>query len=130
MKKVAGNLRIDLAQYRELEVITQFSSDLDPETKAQLAQGERIREVLKQDNYNPMSVEHEFISIYAATHKYLIDIELEDIADFEKGLLQFIDEKYPEVPGTIKETGELSKDMEERFVQAIEKFKAEFVKNR
>ena len=130
MKKVAGNLRIDLAQYRELEVFTQFSSDLDPETKAQLAQGERIREVLKQDNYNPMSVEHEFISIYAATHKYLIDIELEDIADFEKGLLQFIDEKYPEVPGTIKETGELSKDMEERFVQAIEKFKAEFVKNR
>ena len=130
MKKASGSIRIDLAQFREMEVFTQFSSDLDPETKAQLAQGERIREVLKQDNYNPMSVEHEFISIYAATHKYLIDIELEDIADFEKGLLQFIDEKYPEVLGTIKETGELSKDMEERFVQAIEKFKAEFVKNR
>ena len=130
MKKISGSIRIELAQYRELAAFSQFSSDLDPETKAQLAQGERIREVLKQDNYNPMSVEHEFISIYAATHKYLIDIELEDIADFEKGLLQFIDEKYPEVPGTIKETGELSKDMEERFVQAIEKFKAEFVKNR
>ena len=130
MKKISGSIRIELAQYRELAAFSQFSSDLDPETKAQLAQGERIREVLKQDNYNPMSVEHEFISIYAATHKYLIDIELEDIADFEKGLLQFIDEKYPEVLGTIKETGELSKDMEERFVQAIEKFKAEFVKNR
>ena len=116
MKKISGSIRIELAQY--------------PETKAQLAQGERIREVLKQDNYNPMSVEHEFISIYAATHKYLIDIELEDIADFEKGLLQFIDEKYPEVPDMIKETGELSKEMEDKFVQAIEKFKAEFVKNR
>ena len=112
MKKISGSIRIELAQYREL------------------AQGERIREVLKQDNYNPMSVEHEFISIYAATHKYLIDIELEDIADFEKGLLQFIDEKYPEVPDMIKETGELSKEMEDKFVQAIEKFKAEFVKNR
>ena len=91
MKKISGSIRIELAQYRELAAFSQFSSDLDPETKAQLAQGERIREVLKQDNYNPMSVEHEFISIYAATHKYLIDIELEDIADFEKGLLQFID---------------------------------------
>ena len=130
MKKISGSIRIELAQYRELAAFSQFSSDLDPETKAQLAQGERIREVLKQDNYNPMSVEHEFISIYAATHKYLIDIELEDIADFEKGLLQFIDEKYPEVPDMIKETGELSKEMEEKFVQAIEKFKVEFVKNR
>ena len=130
MKKISGSIRIELAQYRELAAFSQFSSDLDPETKSQLAQGERIREVLKQDNYNPMSVEHEFISIYAATHKYLIDIELEDIADFEKGLLQFIDEKYPEVPDMIKETGELSKEMEDKFVQAIEKFKAEFVKNR
>lgn len=130
MKKISGSIRIELAQYRELAAFSQFSSDLDPETKAQLAQGERIREVLKQDNYNPMSVEREFISIYAATHKYLIDIELEDIADFEKGLLQFIDEKYPEVPDMIKETGELSKEMEDKFVQAIEKFKAEFVKNR
>lgn len=130
MKKISGSIRIELAQYRELAAFSQFSSDLDPETKAQLAQGERIREVLKQDNYNPMSVEHEFISIYAATHKYLIDIELEDIADFEKGLLQFIDEKYPEVPDMIKETGVLSKEMEDKFVQAIEKFKAEFVKNR
>ena len=129
MKKISGSIRIELAQYRELAAFSQFSSDLDPETKAQLAQGERIREVLKQDNYNPMSVEHghQYLN---TTHKYLIDIELEDIADFEKRLLQFIDEKYPEVPGTIKETGELSKDMEERFVQAIEKFKAEFVGNR
>ena len=73
MKKISGSIRIELAQYRELAAFSQFSSDLDPETKAQLAQGERIREVLKQDNYNPMSVEHEFISIYAATqisHRY------------------------------------------------------------
>ena len=76
MKKISGPIRIELAQYRELAAFSQFSSDLDPETKAQLAQGERIREILKQDQYNPMPVENEVIIIYAATKKYLIDIEV------------------------------------------------------
>ena len=75
MKKISGSIRIELAQYRELAAFSQFSSDLDPETKAQLAQGERIREILKQDQYKPMPVENEVIIIYAATKKYLIDIE-------------------------------------------------------
>ncbi|MCI5588376.1 MAG: F0F1 ATP synthase subunit alpha, partial [Lachnospiraceae bacterium] len=91
MKKISGPIRIDLAQYTELAAFSQFSSDLDPDTKAQLAQGERIREILKQDQYNPMPVENEVIIIYAATKKYLIDIELEDIRDFEKGLLEYVD---------------------------------------
>ena len=130
MKKISGPIRIDLAQYTELAAFSQFSSDLDPDTKAQLAQGERIREILKQDQYNPMPVENEVIIIYAATKKYLIDIELEDIHDFEKGLLEYVDTKYPEVPDAIKTDGELKEETEQKLVKAIEEFKAEFAKNK
>jgi F-type H+-transporting ATPase subunit alpha len=128
MKKIAGPIRIELAQFRELAAFSQFSSDLDPETKAQLAQGERIREILKQDQYNPMPVENEVIIIYAATKKYLIDIELEDILDFEKGLFEYIDTKYPEVPEAIRKEGQMSQEIEDKLVKAIEEFKASFVK--
>ncbi len=130
MKKISGPIRIELAQYRELASFSQFSSDLDPETKAQLAQGERIREILKQDQYFPMPVENEVIIIYAATQKYLIDIELEDILDFEKGLLEHIDTKYPEVPESIRSTGEIKEDVEKKLIGAIEEFKADFAKKR
>ena len=130
MKKISGPIRIDLAQYTELAAFSQFSSDLDPDTKAQLAQGERIREILKQDQYNPMPVENEVIIIYAATKKYLIDIELEDIHDFEKGLLEYVDTKYPEVADAIKTDGELKEETEQKLVKAIEEFKAEFAKNK
>lgn len=130
MKKISGPIRIELAQFRELAAFSQFSSDLDPETKAQLAQGERIREILKQDQYNPMPVENEVMIIYAATKKYLIDIEVEDILDFEKGLFEYIDTKYPEVPETIHEKGEMDEDTEKKLVKGIEEFKADFIKNR
>ena len=130
MKKISGPIRIDLAQYTELAAFSQFSSDLDPDTKAQLAQGERIREILKQDQYNPMPVEDEVIIIYAATKKYLIDIELEDIHDFEKGLLEYVDTKYPEVPDAIKTDGEIKEETEQKLIKAIEEFKAEFAKNK
>ncbi len=126
MKKISGPIRIELAQYRELAAFSQFSSDLDPETKAQLAQGERIREILKQDQYNPMPVENEVIIIYAATKKYLIDVELEDILDFEKGLFEYIDTKYPEIPESIRTVGEIKEDVEKKLIQAIEGFKAGF----
>ncbi len=126
MKKISGPIRIELAQYRELAAFSQFSSDLDPETKAQLAQGERIREILKQDQYNPMPVENEVIIIYAATKKYLIDIELEDILEFEKGLFEYIDTKYPEVPESIRIVGEITEDTEKKLIQAIEGYKAGF----
>lgn len=130
MKKISGPIRMELAQYRELAAFSQFSSDLDPETKAQLAQGERIREILKQDQYKPMPVENEVIIIYAATKRYLIDVEVEDILEFESGLFEYIDTKYPEVPEGIRTSGEISEDNEKKLVQAIEGFKAEFMKSR
>ncbi len=130
MKKISGPIRIELAQFRELAAFSQFSSDLDPETKAQLAQGERIREILKQDQYNPMPVENEVMIIYAATRKYLMDIELERIMDFEKGLFEFIDTKYPEVPEAIRTDREIKPQTEERLIRAIEEFKKDFVKER
>ncbi len=130
MKKISGPIRIELAQFRELAAFSQFSSDLDPETKAQLAQGERIREILKQDQYNPMPVENEVMIIYAATKKYLIDVEVEDILEFEKGLSEYIDTKYPEVPESIRTDGEIKEDTEKKLVKGIEEFKADFIKNR
>ena len=130
MKKISGPIRIELAQFRELAAFSQFSSDLDPETKAQLAQGERIREILKQDQYNPMPVENEVMIIYAATKKYLIDVEVEDILEFEKGLFEYIDTKYPEVPESIRTDGEIKEDTEKKLVKGIEEFKADFIKTR
>ena len=128
MKKIAGPIRIELAQFRELAAFSQFSSDLDPETKAQLAQGERIREILKQDQYNPMPVENEVMIIYAATKKYLIDIELDQILEFEKELFEYVDTKYPEIPEAIRTSGEMSAEIEEKLVKAIEEIKEEFTK--
>ncbi|HBA96860.1 MAG TPA: F0F1 ATP synthase subunit alpha, partial [Lachnospiraceae bacterium] len=130
MKKISGPIRIELAQFRELAAFSQFSSDLDPETKAQLAQGERIREILKQDQYNPMPVENEVMIIYAATKKYLIDIEIEEILDFEKGLFEYIDTKYPEVPEAIRTEGVINEETEKKLIRGIEEFKADFAKNR
>ena len=89
-----------------------------------------IREILKQDQYKPMPVENEVIIIYAATKKYLIDIEISDILDFEKGLFEYIDTKYPEVPESIRTTGEIKEDIEKKLIEAIEGFKAEFTKNK
>ena len=129
MKKISGPIRIELAQYRELAAFSQFSSDLDPETKEQLAQGERIREILKQPiSIKPMPVENQVIIIYAATKKYLIDVEVDDIMDFEKGLFEYIDTKYPEVPASIREDKEIKEDTEKKLIQAIEEFKANFEK--
>ncbi len=128
MKKISGPIRIELAQYRELAAFSQFSSDLDPETKEQLAQGERIREILKQDQYQPMPVENQVMIIYAATKKYLLDIEIEDILDFESGLFEYMDTKYPEVPEAIRKDGEIKEDTEKALVKAIEEFKAQFMK--
>ena len=93
-----------------------------------MAQGERIREILKQDQYKPMPVENQVIIIYAATKKYLIDVEVDDIMDFEKGLFEYIDTKYPEVPASIREDKEIKEDTEQKLIQAIEEFKAEFEK--
>lgn len=128
MKKIAGPIRIELAQYRELAAFSQFGSDLDVDTKQKLDQGERIREVLKQGQYAPLPVWYQVIIIYAATKKYLLDIPVEDILDFEKGLFEFIDTKYPEVPAAIRDEKEISDDMEPKLIQAIEEYKKQFEK--
>ena len=126
MKKIAGPIRIDLAQYKELAAFAQFGSDLDADTKEKLAQGERIREVLKQPQYKPMPVEYQVIIIYAATKKYLLDVEVADIRTFEKELFDFIDTKYSEVPKAIKEEKQMSEETEGLLIKAIEEFKKEF----
>lgn len=128
MKKIAGPIRIDLAQYRELASFAQFGSDLDSDTKEKLDQGERIREVLKQPQYQPMPVEYQIIIIYAATRKYLLDIAVKDIQEFEKGLFALIDTKYPEIPQGIRETKQLTEEIENALIKAISEFKATFKK--
>ena len=127
MKKIAGSIRIDLAQYRELAAFSQFGSDLDADTKEKLDQGERIREVLKQGQYVPQPVWYQVIIIYAATKKYLLDIPVEDVLDFEKGLFAFIDTKYSEIPASIRDTKVLSDEMEQKLIQAIEEYKKQFL---
>ena len=126
MKKIAGPIRIDLAQYRELASFAQFGSDLDADTKEKLAQGERIREALKQPQYKPMPVEYQVIMIYAATKKYLLDIAVSDVLRFEKELFEFIDTKHPELPESIRTEKQLSEDIEKLLISVIEEFKKEF----
>ena len=123
IKKLAAPIRVELAQYRELAAFSQFGSELDADTKEKLAQGERIKEMLKQDQYNTLPVEYQVIIIYVATKKYLLDIKVEEVLDFEKDLFEFIDTKYPEIPQDIKATRELSKETEDKLKAAIEEFK-------
>lgn len=127
MKKIAGPIRIELAQYRELAAFSQFGSDLDADTKRQLDQGERIREILKQGQYAPLPVWYQVIIIYAATKQYLLDIPVEDILKFEKGLFEFIDTKYPEVPASIRDAKEITDDTESKLIKAIEEYKKVFI---
>ena len=124
IKKTAAPIRVELAQYRELASFAQFGSELDASTKEQLAQGERIREVLKQPQYQPMPVEYQVIIIYAATKKYLLDIPTSQVLAFEKELFQYIDTKYPEIPKSIRETKEMKPETEELLKKAIEECKA------
>jgi F-type H+-transporting ATPase subunit alpha len=128
MKKLAAPIRVELAQYRELAAFSQFGSELDADTKEKLAQGERIKEILKQPQYKPMPVEKQVLIIYAATKKYLLDIAVEDILTFEKELFEFVDTKYPEIYATIKETKQIDESLEETIVKAITECKAEFMK--
>jgi F-type H+-transporting ATPase subunit alpha len=128
MKKIAGPIRVELAQYRELAAFAQFGSDLDKDTRDRLAQGERIIEVLKQPQYKPMSVENQVIVLYAATRKYLMDIAVDQIQLFEKKLIEFIDAKYPEIPKAIVDKAGLTDELDKNMAKAIEEFKAEFKK--
>ena len=128
MKKIAGPIRVELAQYTELASFAQFGSELDADTKEKLAQGERIKEILKQPQYNPMPVQYQVIIIYAATKKYLLDVPVDEIGTFEKELFEFIDTKYPEIPANIAKEQVISDETEKILVKAIEEFKADFNK--
>ena len=120
MKKIAAPIRTELAQYRELASFAQFGSELDADTKEKLAQGERIKEVLKQPQYKPMPVQYQVIIIYAVTHKYLLSIPVEDITRFEAQLFEYLDTKYPEVPENIASEKVISEATEATLKKAIE----------
>ncbi len=128
MKKIAAPIRVELAQYRELASFAQFGSELDADTKEKLAQGERIKEILKQPQYKPMPVEYQVIIIFVATKKCLLDIPVDDITRFEAEFFEFLDTKYPEVPQGIKESKVISEENEEKLLTAVEEFKKDFVK--
>ncbi len=126
MKKIAGPIRTELAQYRELAAFAQFGSELDDDTRERLAQGERIKEVLKQPQYQPLAVEKQVVIIYAVTRKYLLDVPVERIAEFEKGLYEFVETKYPEIYKAIRETGEINSETDALIQKAITEFKNQF----
>ncbi len=126
MKKIAAPIRTELAQYRELAAFSQFGSELDADTKEKLAQGERIKEVLKQAQYQPMPVQYQVIIIYVVTNKYLIDVPVEDVTRFEQELFEFLDTKYPEVPNAIAQEKQISDETDAKLKKAVEEFKAQF----
>ncbi len=128
MKKIAAPIRTELAQYRELASFAQFGSELDADTKEKLAQGERIKEVLKQPQYQPMPVQYQVIIIYAVTKKFLLDVPVEDITRFEKEFFEYLDTKHPEIPAAIAEEKVISDETEEKLVKALNAFKEEFLK--
>lgn len=128
MKKVAGSLRLDLAQYRELAAFTQFGSDLDANTLAQLTRGERMIEVLKQNKFHPYPLEKEIILAFIGTKGYLDDIPLERVKEFEEECYAFIHEHYKSIPDAIAKTKDLDQSIQDELKKATEKFKEKFIK--
>ena len=126
MKKVAGSLKLELAQYRDLAAFAQFGSELDKDTRDRLHQGERIMEILKQPQYSPLSVEHQVVILYTVLNKYLTDISVDKVGQFEKEFLNFVDNNYPEIVNSIRETKDLTEETEAKIVEAISEFKKSF----
>ncbi len=126
MKKIAAPIRVELAQYRELAAFAQFGSELDDDTKEKLAQGERIREILKQPQYKPMPVQYQVIIIFVATKKYLLDVPTSEITRFESEFFEFLDTQYPELVTSIADNKVISEDDEAKLIRAIEDFKKDF----
>ncbi|MGC8827589.1 MAG: F0F1 ATP synthase subunit alpha, partial [Anaerolineae bacterium] len=124
MRQVAGRLRLEMAQYRELESFAQFGSELDKATQMQLERGKRLTEVLKQPQYQPMPLEHQVMILYAATHDYLDDIPVDKVRQFEEEFLRFMDASHPEVGTMIAREKELTEDIEQALRLAIEEFRA------
>jgi F-type H+/Na+-transporting ATPase subunit alpha len=127
MKQVAGTLRLDLAQYRELAAFSQFGSDLDKEAKRRLEKGKRITEILKQDQYEPMSVEKQIMILYAAVNNFLTDIPVSKIRVFEKSFLEYMDTHKAEVGKAILDKKELTDDVKNNLSEAVKEFKKVFL---
>ena len=123
MKQVAGRLRLDLAQYRELEAFSAFASDLDAATKRQLDRGARTVEVLKQGQYQPMSVEQQVVIIYAVTNGFLDEVPVADIREWERAFLEYLHAQWPQVGDRLRKEREIKKDLEEELKRAIAAFK-------
>ena len=127
MKKAAGSVRIDLAQYREMEVFTQFSSDLDAVTMQQLQYGKGLMELLKQPLEHPMSLHEQVITLCSATNKLFLDIPVSGLKDFQAKLLAYMDEKHPEIGNEIEQMKSLSDDLVQRIISAVKEYKSQVV---
>ncbi len=130
MKKVAGSLKLLYSQYRELQGFAQFGSDLDADTRARLAQGERIVEVLKQKRNRPVAVEDQVCIFYAVTHDFLKEVKVRDVAEYETGLYERMEAQHSDVLNAIRESGQLSKETEEALRQALESYTRDFLSAR
>jgi F-type H+-transporting ATPase subunit alpha len=130
MKQVAGTLRLELAQYRELAAFAQFGSDLDRATQAQLNRGQRLTEVLKQDQFSPISVEKQILIIFAGTHGYFDDLAVSDCLPFEKGLYEFLDASYPGLGKKILQKKELNDELRAEIRKVLDEYKAKFLAER
>jgi F-type H+/Na+-transporting ATPase subunit alpha len=126
MKQVAGSLRLDLAQYRELEAFAQFGSDLDKSTQAQLNRGMRMVELLKQPQYKPMGAEHEVLSLFAGARGFLDKHPVSSVQDYEKQMLEYVDSKYPEIVTELKDKKAIDSTLEEKMKQALTEFQTVF----
>ncbi|MGM0786405.1 MAG: F0F1 ATP synthase subunit alpha [Thermodesulfobacteriota bacterium] len=126
MKQVAGTLRLDLAQYRELESFAAFGSDLDAATQKQLLRGERLVEILKQPQYQPLPLERQVVILYAGTKGFLDDLPTTELARYEQGLYQFIENRYPEIFSDIAEKREITDDLDQKMIQAYKEYGEEF----
>jgi len=128
MKQVAGGLRIDLAQYREMAAFAQFGSDLDKATQAQLARGERMMEILKQPQYQPLPVEKQIVLIFAGTNGFLDELDLEKIVDYEQELYRHMDERHTDLLAKIREEKKISDETKEALSQALSEFNEIYTK--
>jgi F-type H+-transporting ATPase subunit alpha len=128
MRKVAGSLRLDLAQFRQIEAFAQFGSDLDKATLQQIARGQRLVEVLKQPQYQPMPVEEQVAVLYAATRGFLDEVPVPAVRDWERGFLEFLRDRRPQVLGSIREKKDLPEDVEGALKEAIAAFAPTFAK--
>src|SRR5690625_2206587 len=126
IKKVAGQLKLELAQYRELAAFAQFGSELDAGTRERLDQGERMMQILRQPQYSPVSVEHQVVILYVTVKKHLIDIPVDRISLFEREFLNYVDNNYPDIIESIRETKDLTEETEKKIEKAVKEFKETF----